>query len=469
MVMHFLTTQALPFFPMFITQLRQRYVFYFSLLFMVMLFVSTVSAANSKGCNDLFQTNTDFGLFDSRFYTITDSRRFAILDSKNSKNIAESSLPTTSIKEPKSAAKDTQYFKESNTTPNVQTESALNALDSKQAKKSEQSLDSPLSNMRTPLDLAINKRNKHLVMVSYENDSNFDSKIDKYYTAGIALFYVSKELESNQFGAKFLQFFSLQRLFHPQSIYSSFGISLSQELYTPKDRFSPIPPPTDHPYSGFSYIGLSAMNRSNNFFEMLTLDVGFVGKATLAQQIQDIIHDITGNARLAGWDTQLRNEFVANLNFNLSYSVPYIYEKSKHFFDLMPQTSLALGNARVHLQVSLATKFGYNLAQNTLPVTINSGFVRAPSHQYGFSIYGFFGAGARFVGRNMFLQGNIFAPHYAIPTSIEIQHIIGEFSWGVGLEYKRFLLTYSVTHRTREFTTQDMISHYGAITIGVSI
>lgn len=354
-------------------------------------------------------------------------------------------------------------------------------------------------------------RQKHFLILDYENDSNFDSTIDKYYTAGTSLWFVSKEYEADSTMARFLRVLSLRPIFAPilrrsatgpntQSTpnaldatqnppadtaknhatldttampsnsllpYSSFSITIAQEMYAPKKRFSAIPPPDDYPYSGYLYARFLAQHRYTNALEQLSIELGLVGKSALGKQAQNLIHDLTNNARLAGWDTQLRNEFVANLYYGLSYSVPAIYEKSAHFVDLTPQLSLALGNARIHAQTSIVLRFGYNLSKNAMPLTINTGFVRSMGHQYGFSIYGFVGAGARFVGRNMFVQGNTFAPHYATPHNLALQRVMGEFAWGLGMEYKRFVINYSVVHRTREFATQDALHTYGSVMLGV--
>lgn len=364
-------------------------------------------------------------------------------------------------------------------------------------------------------------RQKHFLILDYENDSNFDSTIDKYYTAGTSLWFVSKEYEADSAMARFLRALSLRPIFTPilqrsaaepntqntpntldanqnqptqnpsaqnppadtaksratldttamppNSLlpHSSFAITIAQEMYAPKDRFSAIPPPDDYPYSGYLYARFLAQHRYTNALEQLSIELGLVGKSALGKQAQNLIHDLTNNARLAGWDTQLRNEFVANLYYGLSYSVPTIYKKSAHFVDLTPQLSLALGNARIHAQTSIVLRFGYNLSKNAMPLTINTGFVRSMGHQYGFSIYGFVGAGARFVGRNMFVQGNTFAPHYATPHNLALQRVVGEFAWGLGMEYKRFVINYSVVHRTREFATQDALHTYGSVMLGV--
>lgn len=305
-------------------------------------------------------------------------------------------------------------------------------------------------------------RTQALLLLDYENDANFNSKIDKYYTAGVRLSFITKESNA----LRFLRFVSLQQFFKPSALHTSFGLAIKQEMYTPKDRFSPIPPEDDHPYGGYLGVSLRSFVRSAYVFESLGLDIGVVGKASGAKEVQDLIHDLTNNALLAGWGTQLRNELILNAHYGLSASVLKILEHTAHSLDLMPQFSLSLGNARIHSQASLLARFGYRLSPNTAPMYLNSGFMGAPYVGQWFSIYGFVGAGMRVVGRNMFLQGNTFAPHFASNHSIRIKPFVCEFVWGISLRYKRFEIVYSVVHRSREFATQDDFHSFGLISLG---
>lgn len=307
-------------------------------------------------------------------------------------------------------------------------------------------------------------RTHALLWLDYENDANFDSRVDKYYTAGVRLGFISKESSA----LKFLRFASLQQFFAPSAA-TSFGLAIKQEMYAPKDRFSPIPPADDHPYGGYVGATFSSLTRSAYIFENLSIDLGLVGKASGAKEVQDLIHDLTNNAHLAGWGTQLRNEFILNAHWGISASIPQILEATAHSLDLMPQFALSLGNARIHAQASLLMRFGYALSPSTAPMLINSGFVGAPSPSRSFCLYGFAGAGVRAVGRNIFLQGNTFAPHFAVEKTIAIMPFMAEFIWGGVLEYRRFMLTLSVVHRSKEFATQDGFHNFGLISLGVKI
>ncbi len=305
----------------------------------------------------------------------------------------------------------------------------------------------------------------HRLFLIYENDSNFNSMVDKYYTAGVRLAYYSKDFYDDTGVGKFLRYVGVLPYFSKQIRLYSFGVFISQEMYAPKDKFSTIPPSTDHPYGGYLYASFLSQNKSKNLLEQIELDLGIVGPAAKAKQVQDFIHKITNNALLAGWDTQLENEFVANLSYRISYRyVPKFLSKHQDYIDFMPQANLSLGNAKTFLQASIIARAGYGLIPFVLPTNINTGFVSTPSYAHTFSLYAFVGAGGRIVGRNMFLQGNLFAPR----TELELIRGVGEFIWGVALDYKYFHLAYNVVHRSKEFRTQDGFMTYGVISLGAS-
>lgn len=320
-----------------------------------------------------------------------------------------------------------------------------------------------------------NTRTKHTLLLLYENDSNFDPHIDKYYTAGISLKFYSKDLQkpTNKGFYTFMHAISAPTFF-PKALKrylgeeadfaTSFGVSLSQEIYAPKDRFSNPPPKDDHPYGGFLYTSIMLQNRFKYIIEQFEVSLGIVGKAALAKQAQDIIHEARNVKKLAGWDTQLSNEGIFNLYYRVSFSIPQVYEKTKHIVDIMPQVSFAAGNAKSHAQANLIARIGYNLSANSLMPHINSGFVSTLPNRYGFSIEAFAGLGVRAVVRNIFLQGNSFAPR----KDIDINHGVGEFIFGVALNYKRFFLSYSAITRTKEFLKQDAPTIFGSILLGVS-
>ena len=323
------------------------------------------------------------------------------------------------------------------------------------------------------------KNDKHSFLLLYENDSNFNPHIDRYYTAGIGLKFHSKDLLQNSkhanrfyafmnaislpsFFAKHLEKYDDSTLFAP-----SFGITLAQEMYAPKDKFSNPPPSGDYPYSGFLYTSVVLQNRFRYILEQFEAQIGVVGKAALAKQTQDFIHEARNVRKLEGWDTQLKNEGVFNAYYRLSFSLPKVYEKSKSLLDIMPQVSFGLGNAKIYAQANLIARIGYNLTPNTFTPTINSGFVSSAKNAFDFSVEVYMGGGIRAVVRNMFLQGNSFLPR----NDIELSRGVGEIIWGVSLNYKRFFMAYTALHRTREFSNQDGgglggIHTFGSIIVG---
>lgn len=354
------------------------------------------------------------------------------------------------------------------------------------------------------------KNSGHNLSLIYENDANVDSLVDKYYTAGVSFFYHSKEFSLEDINYKNTESSTLHSMpdleqakllessnnykttpeyktalvlsklgiipyINNNSRFYSFQIRLNTEIYTPKQR-EELQIPGDHPYAGALYASFLAQNRSKNLLEQTQLDLGLIGKHAFAKELQNGIHKITNNPIFKGWDTQLKDEPIVNLSYKLAYRLAP--EKIARFFDLYPQINLALGNLNIYAQTSLFMRVGYNLAPFETPLKLKSGFItsaffksldsrKTPLESISlkpFRIFGFAGLGARFVGRNMILQGNSFAPR----NDVNIERIVGEFIYGASLIYKRFNVSYSITHKTKEFYKADSaFSFYGAISLGV--
>ena len=176
------------------------------------------------------------------------------------------------------------------------------------------------------------KNSGHNLSLIYENDSNVDSLVDKYYTAGVSFFYHSKEfgledtsLESKSVNAaQNIEQLSLESsnnykktaeyktalvisklgvfpYIDNKSRFYSFQIRLNTEIYTPKQR-EELQISGDHPYAGALYASFLAQNRSKNLLEQTQLELGLIGPHAYAKELQNGIHDITNNPVFKGSD-----------------------------------------------------------------------------------------------------------------------------------------------------------------------
>lgn len=154
----------------------------------------------------------------------------------------------------------------------------------------------------------------HRLMQVYWDDDyiNFYGKgTDKAYTNGtkFTLFYIKKKSSD----------FLIDRLL-PKAGDSSenvFGVGLSQLMFTPNDISNSYFQSDDYPWSGvlFATYYLYSYNEKKKYDFQTELDIGVAGPASIARQTQTMIHKVVDYQEPKGWDNQLRNSLIVNLNF----------------------------------------------------------------------------------------------------------------------------------------------------------
>ena len=84
--------------------------------------------------------------------------------------------------------------------------------------------------------------------------------------------------------------------------------SVGQLMFTPEDTNLIDPPITERPYAGYLYGAYALTNSVDSRQDVLRIQLGMVGPASLAQDSQIFIHRLRGFALPQGWHTQLRDE-----------------------------------------------------------------------------------------------------------------------------------------------------------------
>jgi len=145
--------------------------------------------------------------------------------------------------------------------------------------------------------------------VSFEND--MFNKMDWYYTNGLQFLLYHESLQKSPF----------DRVLMPFKIREKdrawYGLTLRQELYTPKDLEDDTIRAGDHPYAAtLTLTQRRVVNRWESGTRFTTgLRVGILGPAALGFHAQDIIHRITPSNPPKGWDHQVKNDVILNYDF----------------------------------------------------------------------------------------------------------------------------------------------------------
>jgi len=206
-------------------------------------------------------------------------------------------------------------------------------------------------------------------------------------------------------------------------------------------------------------------NLGSERYDKVQLEVGMVGPASLAEDVQTFWHSLLGLHVPEGWDNQLKNEPGAVL----------YYEQARRFdrresilgleMDLVPHFGASLGNVFTYASTGVTGRLGSHLEDDFGPPRIRpslpgGGYFRP---EKGLNWYLFAGAGGRAVLRNIFLDGNTFSDSHSVDKRI----LVADLQAGVAIQWSRVRISYTQIFRTKEFKTQDTPDVFGSLSLSV--
>lgn len=306
---------------------------------------------------------------------------------------------------------------------------------------------------------------KHKVVLLSDNDAYFNVYTDKYYSAAHRVSYISPEWdfhgEDNKSKASWLGKISV----YPRNNITSYFFSISQEIYTPENKSLNIPA-YDHPYAGGLYLSFGVNQRRDTSFERIWLDIGVVGKYSFAENVQNGIHTSVNTAHnsVLPWGNQVGDEFFVNLHYSWTGRLR-IVDTNIMSVHLMPSAAISLGNANTFLDLSTRLKIGHNLNASFGTSKMNFGQDFNGVISDDFSIYVYGGIGYRFTVRNIYIQGNT----WENPFRHDIDPLVFYYEGGLAIAYKGFELSYSITHKGKEYRGQPSEHTFGSIMISFAI
>ncbi|WP_299362736.1 lipid A-modifier LpxR family protein [Winogradskyella sp.] len=186
-----------------------------------------------------------------------------------------------------------------------------------------------------------------------------------------------------------------------QSLQSYSEINVNVEAYTP-DYLSDgsIDPNEERPYAGWSYANYSVVMAFSVSYLRLGLDVGVMGPASQAGDIQNWFHsEITGDPELQGWVNQLPNQLGVNIRGSYGFEV---LEGSS--FDIYSTIEVSIGNIYINTRPMIHFRLGkFVPIQNSVG---QDNQLLGSKQQVEF--YFDTGFGAKVSAFNATIQGNLF-------------------------------------------------------------
>jgi hypothetical protein len=304
-------------------------------------------------------------------------------------------------------------------------------------------------------------------LFQWDNDKIADT--DRHYTNGMRIGYVPTD-PTDEFESMAAWLADISAFQTTDGLRE--GWVFGQDMYTPEDVDARVPAPLDRPYAGWTYFGISAQNETDHGLttyrqqDTIEIDIGIIGPEARAGETQNWFHRQINVSESQGWDHQIGTEPGLLISRTTKLHVPLWapFEGDGPSFDVIPHTTLQLGNVKVGAAGGATLRFGGNLKEDFGPVYGTFALPRPRPQHVTWSL--FLGAEARAVAWDIFLDGNTFKDSPGVkrnPFVLESRvgitsHFPVSDGWGVtGVR-----LDISHIHRTREFTTQDKSDRYGS-------
>ena len=281
--------------------------------------------------------------------------------------------------------------------------------------------------------------------IKSDNDLYTSTYYDRYYTNGTFLYF---RYVSNRSTIKKINEFEI-----------------GQKMYTPQLSSPDSPTIIDRPYAGYSYLKYSLMFFSKkNYALKSSFEFGVLGPKAMAEEAQEIIHDIYGFNPSKGWEDQIQNTLGINMDFQ--FTKPFSDIQKKHL-DFTSVTSLKIGTIVSELTTNIYGRI--NLVNKPLNFYHNSTLFESNLNRDKASqkkeLFLFFKPQLGFALYNATIEGSLFNDDS--PITYAINAFIYELEFGIKYAIKRFDLSYSIIkHSNKTEEIEDNTNTYGTIKIG---
>ena len=251
----------------------------------------------------------------------------------------------------------------------------------------------------------------------------------------------------------------------------SYGFALTQQMFTPENKFSAEPDPGDRPYVGWLGLGFSVHARDHRTLNSVEISLGTVGPHAFAEDTQDYIHDIRDLDKFQGWDSQMPNEPTLNIVFNQKRRWHLLEDANLPMnleIDGFHETGVSLGNFLTDIHVGGLIRIGWNLpvefsdARLTQTAHTQRLFSNGESGGERWSGYAILGARGSAVFHDITIDGPVFRSY---DTNIKREPLIGEAYIGFGVRRGNWEFGYVHTYRSKQFESQGDPQGFGSVAI----
>ena len=302
--------------------------------------------------------------------------------------------------------------------------------------------------------------------VTIENDNLTGS--DNNYTNGIGVSWVSNDLDSyddDKFVSNWGEFWEFLPFVGDEGYRTYASWNVAQEMHTPDDITIPNPPVTDQPYAGVLYVDSVLYARSGRWTHAWELRLGVVGPSSQAEDTQKWFHDLIGGDEPMGWDTQLPDEPVINVNLTSAYLWKKGPAGESAEWRLIPVANVGLGTYLTGVGAGMYGEVGWNLVDALGGTALREGLTAASTVGVGpvngWSVSFFGGISGHAVAHFLPLDGTVFKDSHSVDT----KPFIGGATVGLCMRHGGFVMSLATTFTTEGFETQEKNAEFGTLSL----
>jgi hypothetical protein len=243
------------------------------------------------------------------------------------------------------------------------------------------------------------------------------------------------------------------------------SVNISQQIYTPYDNFTGRPPANDRPYAGVLLASFAQSVETLTSRSQVGFSIGVVGPSALGEEVQNGFHELIGQKKNKGWNTQLKDEvafgFSSSRVWRLSTGTVGGLET-----EALPAAAASLGTLRIALDAGVNVRIGQRLQSDfgtPLIRALSGGDAFRRPDSFGW--YVFAGLGGSAVARDVTLDGSTWRDN---SRSVKPYPFVGRAQAGAAVTAFGARLTYTHVIETAEFKRQKGGAHqFGSLALSV--
>jgi lipid A 3-O-deacylase len=239
---------------------------------------------------------------------------------------------------------------------------------------------------------------------------------------------------------------------------SSSVVTVGQDMYTPAEDSQPFTYSgwrDQRPYAGWLYGNMTMRSVRRSTMRSLGLTLGVTGPPSLADQAQRRAHEMMWRYTElpVGWKTQIRFEPGIIVSAKQQWLLFSGSIKGVRLIDAMVNAGASLGNIVTSAEAGAKLRAGINLSHPW----------RRTRRRGPAEIVGVVGVRGQAVARSIFLDGNTIDPDRRVTRVPGVGDVYGS----VGMRLGPIVFAYSVTERSREYTTGPRSHTFGSLVFGI--